>query len=363
MTRRGKNPNPFSGFKIFQDQIGKWRCYHRATGHVIDLEKFPRGSDALVLECARVRLLYSKKDVEPKPGTLGMLIERYRSHRDFKDKAPRTRKDYQRCFDYLKPIQDEPLTRFTRPFIVKIRDKAGEDIGRKWGSYVKTVLSVVFAWGVDRGYVKENPAFRLKNIPKPRDAPHANRPWTDAEREAVQAALPPQLRVPIALMMYCGLDPSDALKLPRSAIQDGKLDTRRNKTGVPVWIPLPAPLLDVLAKAPKHDAITVCANSYGKPWTYDGFSSSWKKVRKKLQVAGLVEPGLTPKGLRHTVANILSEIGYDERTIADMLGQNTIEMARHYARRADKSRKMAAVVENFEAEVNRRRTKVSKPAD
>jgi integrase len=42
--------------------------------------------------------------------------------------------------------------------------------------------------------------------------------------------------------------------------------------------------------------------------------------------------------LRHTVAVILRECGYDERTIADALGQKTIEMARLYARGADRPR-------------------------
>lgn len=39
--------------------------------------------------------------------------------------------------------------------------------------------------------------------------------------------------------------------------------------------------------------------------------------------AGAASPGLTLKGLRHTVATILAEMGMDDRTIADMLGQRT----------------------------------------
>jgi len=62
--------------------------------------------------------------------------------------------------------------------------------------------------------------------------------------------------------------------------------------------------------------------------------------------------------LRHTVATILAEMGMDERTIADVLDQKTIEMARHYSRRADKSRKMEFAVKNFEQEVDRRKTKI-----
>ena len=66
-------------------------------------------------------------------------------------------------------------------------------------------------------------------------------------------------------------------------------------------------------------------------------------------------------GLRHTVAVILREAGFDERTIADALGQKTIEMARHYAKGADLKPKMREVVASFDAELNRRRTKVVKP--
>jgi len=80
-----------------------------------------------------------------------------------------------------------------------------------------------------------------------------------------------------------------------------------------------------------------------------------------LEEQGRVAPRLTLYGLRHTVAVILREAGADERTIADALGQKTIEMARHYARGADLKRKMRGVVASFDDEVNRRRTKAVKP--
>lgn len=270
--------------------------------------------------------------------------------------------DYQRIFDYLHPIGDTPLKRFDPPFVIKIRDKAAEKMGRKWGNYVKTVLSVVFGFGVERGYTPSNPAFKLKGIRRSKDAPDANRPWGDREREAVLAALPPHMMAPVALMMFCGLDPKDALTLRRSSIKDGLIDTKRAKTGQSVWIPLPAFVQEVLAAAPRHDAVTVCANSYGKPWTTSGFNASWQKIRNRLVAEQAIEPGLTLKGLRHTVATILAESGSDDRTIADMLGQKTLAMAQHYSRRANRARKLTAVVENLDAEVNRRRTKVVKPA-
>jgi hypothetical protein len=48
-------------------------------------------------------------------------------------------------------------------------------------------------------------------------------------------------------------------------------------------------------------------------------------------------------------------MGYDERAIADALGQKTVEMARHYAKGADLKRKMRGVVKNFDAELALRR--------
>ena len=80
-----------------------------------------------------------------------------------------------------------------------------------------------------------------------------------------------------------------------------------------------------------------------------------RHVMAHLAIDGLIGPGLTPYGLRHTVAVILRESGADERTIADALGQKTIEMARHYAKGADLRGKMRGVVKLFDAELAKRR--------
>jgi integrase len=159
-----------------------------------------------------------------------------------------------------------------------------------------------------------------------------------------------------------GLGPEDALSLPRSFFKDNEIATRRSKTGEPVYWPCPAPLLDIIADSPAHDAIKLCANSYGRPWTGSGFRASWRTVRTKLERKGAIGPGLTLYGLRHTVAVILREIGCDERTIADALGQETIEMARHYAKGADLKPKMRGVVKRFDEELDKRKTKIVKPA-
>lgn len=345
------------GFKIYQDRHDTWRCYHRATSTAIDLAKNPLGSAGFFAECDRITRIYSAVATS-KPGTLGMLIKQYRADTAFQGLAARTRRDYQKCFDYLKDIEDTHLVRFNPPLVVKIRNSAGKDMGRKWGTYVKTTLSLIFSWGLEQGYVDNNPALRIKGLKKPKDAPDANRPWSDDEREAVHSAAPAYLLLPISLMMFCGLDPGDVVNLPKTAVKDGFIDTKRGKTKQPVWLPLPDPVVEALARAEVHKAMTLCVSTEGTPWTYSGLDGAWQRFRAKLLKAEKIKTGLTLKGLRHTVATILADMGYDERTIADMLGQQTIEMARHYSRRAEKRVKLTAVIKNFDEELVKRRTKV-----
>jgi hypothetical protein len=189
------------GIKQFRDRHGKWRRYHRKTGLPIKAEF---GSGEFFEELARLDGI-AKQTVKPKSGTLGMLVTEYRASSDFSSLAPRTRADYQRVLDYLKPIADTPLIRFERGLVVRIRDKASER-GRRFANYVKAVLSILFSWGVERGYLHTNPAERVKNIRRPKGAPEANRPWTDAERHAVLDAAPPQMRPALSLMMSPVLD-------------------------------------------------------------------------------------------------------------------------------------------------------------
>jgi integrase len=318
------------GIKRFRDRHGKWRCYHRKTGLPIKAEF---GSGEFFEALARLDGL-AKQTAEPKPGTLGMLITKYRASSEFKDLALRTRADYQRILDYLKPIADTPLARFDRALVVRIRDRATTR-GRRFANYVKAILSILFSWGGERGYLDWNPAGGVKSVRRPKDVPEANRPWTDSERHIVLDAAPPQMKPALSLMMFTGLGPKDALTLPRIFYKGGEIATRRSKTGEPVFWPAPAPLREALAVAPEHAAVTLCANSKGRPWTDDGFRASWRTLRLHLERTGQVDRGLTLYGLRHTVAVILRECGFDERTIADALGQKTIEMARHYARGAD----------------------------
>jgi hypothetical protein len=216
------------GFQIFVDRHGKLRCYHRKTRTPVDLDNAPLGSVEFFAECARI-IAAKKISGPPKPGSLALLIAEYRASAEFLDREPRTRSDYQRCLDYLQPIADVPLARFDRALVVRIRDKAAVSHGRRFGNYVKTILSILFAWGAERGYAERNPAEKVRNIRRQKDAPEANRPWSDEERHVVLDLCPTHMRPAGALMMFTGLSPRDALRLTRSSYKEVKslLDGRK----------------------------------------------------------------------------------------------------------------------------------------
>jgi len=83
---------------------------------------------------------------------------------------------------------------------------------------------------------------------------------------------------------------------------------------------------------------------------------------RSLEKEGAIAKGLTFHGLRHTVATELRELGFDTRTIADMLGQKTESMAMHYSQNADLQAKLRPAVEKMES-AEKTRTEVSRKSE
>ena len=161
--------------------------------------------------------------------------------------------------------------------------------------------------------------------------------------------------------MYCtGLDPCDAIAVTYEDIEDSTIYKRRSKTQNVAAIPMGPTLLEELARAPSHSAETVLASSRGTPWTYDGLASSWQRLKGTLEEEGLIKPGLTMKGLRHTMATTLREAGVSARDISDLLAQKSSAMGEHYSRNANLAKKNKNAIEAWE-KANTCKREVVKP--
>lgn len=343
------------GIKRFRDRHGKWRCYHRKTGKPIKSEF---GSIEFFLELQDITETDGLNPIDLGT-TFGTLFKEYKESLSFISLAERTKRDYNRVFFYLKFLNNRDLSAIKREHIISVRDEATIKMGRRFGNYVCQVLSIVFNWGIDRGKLRHNPAIRIRKLTKSKNSRRTNRPWSDLERKIVLSEALPHVRLPIALMMFTGFGPKDAVSLQKRCLTNGHIETIRSKTGEEVFWPVLTPLRMILDATPQHTAETLCATSRGQPWTQDGLQCMWQRLKKRLENEGKIDSGLTLYGLRHTLAVILREVGHDERTIADALGQRTIEMARHYARGADLRRKMHIVASSLDEELKARQSSLN----
>lgn len=329
------------GFKIFRDRHGKMRCYHRKTGHKVDLQAFPLGSAEFFAECEAIRAIEeAQKTKTPKAGTLGALMEHFEQTQHFcEELGSRVQDDYRWCRDKLASIASTPVNVIDTPLIAGIHDKISERHGYRRGNYIRTYLSEVFKYAIPAGLIEKNFAANVIIKKRPKQKPKANPPWNLDEIYLVLPKAPPHLRAAIGVMLATGLDPSDAITLPKTAIEDNVVWDWRNKTEHEQAIPIGPLLQAILNRMESHTAPTLLANSRGQSWTYSGLASSWHKFRRKLVEEGHDVGHLTLKALRHTLATSLREEGQDERAIADILGQKTPAMARHYSRNAALAKK------------------------
>jgi integrase len=330
------------GVKVYSSR-GKLYAYHRATGKRI---RAPFGTAAFLAEVER---LNGAQPADPRPGTLGALIAAYRRSPEFLELAPRTRSDYQKVFDYLKPLDGDPLIQITSSYVIDVRDAAFQAHKRRFANYVLAVLRLLLKWGSVRDLIETNQAAAVPKLRRPRGTPQANRAWDPDECEAVLAAASGGLKVGIALGMFAGMREGDVIRAQRSIYDGGWLRWSQGKTGALVELPAHPNLAEALnladgLKDSKFASLTLVANQSGRPYTGNGFRVMFFRLIRQLEAEGKVRPGLTFHGLRHTAGRLLADRGADPRTIAALLGHKTLQMAAHYSEGADRKRRAVAAV-------------------
>lgn len=262
-------------------------------------------------------------------GSLGGLVYAYRGSPEFVALAPSSKRRYNTILNDLKSLDGMPLVQVTGDFLYAWRDKKAAQRSRSFANLGVILLRIIFTWGSKRGHCKANPALNVDLIRKPRGAPIKNRPWRPAEVEAALEAAPPWLRLALAIAAYTGLRQSDVARVTWACYDGHAFETRQQKTGAPIWVPVHYKLRELLDAAPRvHEQIVV--GVYGRPVSQAHIAGAfWKLVK------GLGD-GLSFHGLRHTLGTALAEAGCDPPTIAAVLGQSTTKMAEHYSRTANR---------------------------
>ena len=341
-------------FKVELNYIGPVRQspfgsdrYYRPEEHSVNIKSELGAAAFMHDEAERESIFYSAH--EASVGTMRNLIAAYKKSPDYVSLKHATRVSYERAFVVLEPFFDRQLNDLKRANIIQMRDRVLLPRYRTWmANYAVSVLSIVFRFGFDHGFMENNPLQdRVRKLRMQR-ASYPNRLWTALERRFVLDHAPPHIRLPIALAMCTGLRKADVFSIKMSAIRVGQIFIRTSKRGVLVRLPIHPILANALAGRPTVDSMQIALRLDGKPWTPDGFDTVWHRLKTQLEAEGKVEKGLTMHGLRHTLGVLLKEAGAHDGEIADVLGQSTTAMARYYSQGAGLSDKLQHIVKRLD---------------
>lgn len=332
---------------------GRVYYYHRKSGVRLRAEF---GTAAFFLELDR---LNAPSPAVPraahKDGSWGRLALAYRASPEFKRLADRTRSDYEKVIDWLSPLDGMPLGDLDSAAVIAIRDRAFAQKKRRFANHVLQVMGTTLNWGRPRNLAPgNNPALGIPKIPRPRDLPRANRPWSDAEAAAVLAAATGGLKLGIALACYAGMRGGDIVRVTWSIYDGANLEWRQGKTGDVVWLPALRELRTLLDAAPRR-APTIVTGQAGRPLTEAGLRKAFRNLILRLLKEQRVATGLTLHGRRHTLGNALADLAADPRMIQAVLGHRSMAASLFYSDQGDRRRAATAAIDLLEGHQRERR--------
>jgi len=280
----------------------------------------------------------------PQVGTLGGLLETYFKSARFEKLADRSKKDYRKLLDELKPIDGMALSEIDRDFLEGLQRKLVPRLKWRRVNYLFDILRAVWSVGLREKLVRGNPFEGLDDVPRPAGLPVRNARWPDAALDAaIEVAGERKMwgvRAALALAASTGMRKADLLRVSWDAVSGDRITFVTQKTGTPVDVQVTPTLARILKSTPRSKSAgvqNIVISDEGRPYSENGLASSLKKLLLRVTAErGIKTRGLALHGLRHTVGSKLAEGGANERTIQAVLGHTTGEMARKYTRTAER---------------------------
>ncbi len=257
------------------------------------------------------------RKIKTKPGALIGVLNGFQSSSDWDDLAPRTQADYVRQIKLIeREFADLPVSALgdkrMRGIFKAWRDKIAMR-SRRQADYAWSVLARVLSWALDRGLVAANPCEKGGRLYRGNRRANV---WSDDDEAVFLASAPKHLHLPFLLALWTGQRQGDLLRLPWSGYDGKRIRLQQGKTQARVSVPVGTPLKAMLDATQRRSPL-VLLNSDDRPWTADGFRSSW---RKACAAAGV--EGVTFNDLRGTAVTRLALAGCTEAEIGTITGHS-----------------------------------------
>jgi integrase len=264
----------------------KWRL---ASGEIAIYHYAWRGGPRLIgqpgsqefLETYNQALASRKRPAQEK---LFSLIAEFRASSEYSSLSDSTKRAYTAYFRMIESeFGDMPIEALSDPEVrgefERWRDGMA-DTPRK-ADYAWTTLARVLSVAHDRGRIAVNPCQRGGRL---YEADRAEKIWTEDHIERLLAVASADIAMAALLALWTGQRQGDLLRLPWSAYDGTYIRLRQSKTGRHVTIPVSKRLKAILDRADRIST-QILTNANRRPWTSDGFRTSWSKTCIKAGLA------------------------------------------------------------------------------
>lgn len=286
-------------------------------------------TEAFALEYARLKGTAEPKTVE----TLESLIDRFtgpesKRNPDFLKLAETTQTDHLYAFKLIKAKWPKLPAKLTQQKGMK-----GEI--RKWHrSFVANPrkadkllfsLSKVFSYAIADEIIEKNPCTGIDRL---YSGSRRESVWTPAQIKSFRAGAPTHLLLAFEMALHTGQRQGDLLSLSWRDYDGIYLQFRQSKTDKRLKVRVHSTLKAMLDPLDK-DKLRILLNSRGRPWTKDGFKTSWGKECARLKIGAV-----TFHDLRGTFITERAREGSSVENIAKISGHSISEiksvLEKHY---------------------------------
>lgn len=341
------------------DRHGNVRMYFRRKGRrKIRLPGLPGSPEFMTAYKAALSGMNAPQTASPARrekavrGSFRWLCEQYFMSAEFKQLNERTKRIRRRTLDEICGLHGKkPTNRIEPVHVRKLRDEKAER-PEAANSLLKT-LRQLFGYAAAVGLMHFNPA---RDVPYLRSGGTGFHTWSEAEIAQFEETFPTNSmpRLAMALMLYTGQRRSDAIRLGRQHLRDGRLEftQHKNRARSPVTLSIKVhPKLQQIVDASGAGNLQFIVTEFGKPFTDAGFGN---RFRKWCDEAGL--PQCSAHGLRKAATTRLAEAGCTEQEIMAITGHRTSKEVSRYARAANQKRLAESALSKLLVDENRNKS-------
>jgi len=260
----------------------------------------------------------------------------------WKKLARATRQDYLEAFEYLRPEFDIALTDINQSDLYDLRDKCANHKWPRFADQMISALSSMFSQGVKRG----NRTGMVLNPCRGMDKAHAsdpnsNREWFPEEWPAAFDAAPMEIKIALMLARFGGLRGQSLVAVGWNQYVPHdltgacfRLVTRKNKRSL--FLPAMQELQAFLSGLNRSSTL-IAVRDDGTPWPGEKeMQTRVSHYLRGLERNGLIGAGTTLHGLRVSYAAWWKRTGGASNSeVADLLGDESESMGKHYTRHVD----------------------------